>query len=329
MALVLTRGSMAAIYLARGTNNDFSNEAMNEVNLSADGYARYTWYEVSDNAKRYLNDDEVPVFEADTAGNSVFLTITPSEIQYCGGRIHLSTARGATDVVRVKSGHYFTVESFLGCLDWSIDKNWKTESAQHMGDSVPSELLIHKEWNVTINAHWMATSASLTTTGGNANSHITLTHEPGGTDGNAIALTLTDPGAPGSLSVAVTGDNIVVTLAYATGAITTTAKQLATALNCPAVLALGVTAKVKDSETGLGIVAALSHTHLSGGIDPEDYAEEDSKLVVVCYSDYSNDKRHEGYGMIKGFSPKITAGEMIKSQIQFKSTGTPLYWRDP
>jgi len=151
---------------------------------------------------------------------------------------------------------------------------------------------------------------------------------PGGVDGNGYSLTLVDPGTTGSLSVSILGKDITATLAYATGAITTTASQLAAAINCPAVLAAGIVAKVTDGETGAGIVAALSKTNLTGGIDAEDYSEETSKVVVVLYTDETNDKRYEGFGIIQKFNPNIDAGALIKSSLTFKSHGpTGIYYR--
>ncbi len=328
MTLTPQRGELGAIYLASGSNNEYSDEAMSNVDLTADGYAAYTVYEITSATKRYMNDDEVPTFEADTAGNGTFVAITPAEIQYCGGRIILSTARGSTDVVRCATGHYLTVTQFLGALNWSLSQSWKTEAYMHLGDSCQSEALVHKQWEATTEAHWMATQATYTTTGGNANSHITMTHEPGGDDGNNVSIELDDPGTTSSLLVSVVGKDIVVTLAYATGAITTTATQLAAALCVPAVLALGITAKVKDGETGAGIVADLAHTHLAGGLDPENYGESSDKVVVVLYTNSTNDSRYEGFGVIQKFNPKLESGALIKSDLTFKNYGpSKLYWR--
>lgn len=328
MVLAPTHGYIGSIYLARGANNNYSNEAMSEVNLLSDGYPRYTVYQITADAKRYMNDDSVPTFQADTAGNGTFAAISPSEIQYCGGRILLSTARGATDVVRCATGHYLTVTEILGILDWSLNQSWKEEPYMHLGDSCQSTALIHKQWEATANQHWMNTQATYTTTGGNANSHITLTHTPGGSDGNNYTITLVNPGTTGSLSVSILGKDITATLAYATGAITTTAAQLAAAINCPAVLNAGIIASIADGETGAGIVAALSHTHLAGGAEADELSSETSKVVVVLYVDESGDKRYEGFGIIQKFNPNFDVGALVKSSLTFKNHGpTPIYYR--
>jgi hypothetical protein len=85
---------------------------------------------------------------------------------------------------------------------------------------------------------------------------------------------------------------------------------------------------VADGETGAGIVAALTHTHLSGGLDAEDYSSETSKVVIVLYTDESGDKRYEGFGIIQKFTPNIDAGALIKTNLTFKNQGpAPLYYR--
>ncbi len=300
---------------------------MSEVNRSAEGYARYTWYKVTADAKRYADRSVVPVIEADTAGNGTFVTVTPAELHYEGMWIRLSTARGSTDVVRVKSGKYLTASAVLGVLNWTLTRGWNEETSMHLGDSAPVTNLNYPTYEAKVTHHWMRANATLTTTGGNENSHITLTHEPGGTAGNGVSLTLTDPGAENTTAdVAVTGSDIVVTLASsAVPAITTTATQLATALNCYAVHALGVTTKVADGETGAGVVAALSKTQLSGGTAAENYGDHDVPVIVVLYNHYANDDRTEGLAIIPNFDVKNDAGKLVEGTITFKSNRYPWY----
>ncbi len=317
------RGKYGAAYLCTGDLEDYTNEPMSEVNRSAEGWARYTWYKVTDDTKRYADRSEVPVIEADTGGNGTFVTVTPAEIHYEGMWVRLATARGATDVVRVASGKYIPPTEFLGVLNWTLSRNWKEETSMHIGDSAPKTSLIHKEYEARVTHHWTRANATYTTSGGNDNSHITLTHEPGGTIGNDITITLVDPAAEqANEAVAVTGTDIVVTLASsAVPAITTTATQLADALNCPAVLSLGVTAKVADGETGAGIVSALAHTHLSGGAAATNYAAQDLPVILVLYNHESNDDRTEGKAIIPNFDLKNDAGTLIEGTVTFKSCG--------
>lgn len=316
-----SRGYLGAAFMCSGSLSDYADEPMSEVDRATEGYARYTWYKVTSDAKRYADRSVVPTIQADVGGNSAFVTITPAEIHYEGMWVRLSTARGATDVVRVHDGKYLNPGEVLGVLDWTLTRAWKEITAMHVGDTAPITILAHKTFEAKANQHWMRAQASLTTSGGNANSHVTLTHEPGGIEGNLVSIELVDPGTTGSLSVSVIGQDITVTLAYATGAITTTATQLAAALNCPAVLSLGVTAKIADGETGAGIVAALAHTHLAGGTAAENYGYTNVPVVLVLYNHEANDDRTEGLAIIPNFDVKSNAGDLVTGAITFKSCG--------
>jgi hypothetical protein len=92
---------------------------------------------------------------------------------------------------------------------------------------------------------------------------VTYTAISRGTAGNAVTIRLIDPGADGSLSISVVGTAISVTLAYATGAVTTTASQLVTAINGD----VSASALVAASGSGASPLTALVTTHLAGGVD--------------------------------------------------------------
>ncbi len=95
------------------------------------------------------------------------------------------------------------------------------------------------------------------------NQGVTYTAVSRGTAGNAVTIRLINPGVDGALSINVVGSAITATLAYALGAVTTTAAQLITAMNLSAPAALLVVA----SGAGASPLAALVATHLAGGID--------------------------------------------------------------
>lgn len=328
MTLSSRTGSLARIDLFESTN-DFSEEPLQEVDRSAEGYPRYTWYEVADADKRYLLDDTEPVFQFDTAGDSNFVAVTPLVIQYPGGRIQLSTARGATDVGRVHTGHYMTGRQFLGASTASPKENWETTKVMLLGDSCQRTTLKYKQWSIDVKAYWANTNATLSTDMTGTDNDITLTHEPGGTVGNSVSLELDDPGgASQPLSVEVSGYDIVVSLATnGASAITTTALELLEALNAAeAVLALGVTCALKTGNDGSGVVTALAHTHLSGGLDPEDYTDGTTKAAIAIYKDYSSDERLEGYCVIPKMDLSIAANELIEQTITIEGYG-PLYYR--
>lgn len=330
MTLSFKTGRDAAFYIAKGSNNEISDVALVEVDLTSEGYPEHTVYEIDTAAYRYLNDDEVPVIQFDTGGNSEFQAVTPVEIQYVGARFFLASARGATDVGRVHSGHYLTLAQYLGALNFTLDEEWRTDEVFLLGDDGPSTLLMTRGWSGSVEGYWCKTPAIYESNmAGHTNNDFRLTHEKGGTEGNLASIELVDPGAAhANTDVAVFGNAITVTLAYADGAITTTGAQLVAALNAAdAVRALGITASYKAGNDGSGLVEAITpHEHLSGGLDQVDYGSETAKVVGVFYKDYDNDVRQEGFCVITNFKPDLDPNKAIRTRLDFKSAG-PLYRR--
>jgi len=102
-----------------------------------------------------------------------------------------------------------------------------------------------------------------------ANTGVTVTSKLTGILGNKVSLILKNPKAnSAALSVSVSSQAITVLLATgSTGAITTTAAQLISALTANTDAAALATFTATSPSTGAGIVAALPLTYLSGGAD--------------------------------------------------------------
>jgi hypothetical protein len=105
---------------------------------------------------------------------------------------------------------------------------------------------------------------------GLTNSKIKFTAADAGFAGNGISIRLKDPAAnTQSLSVTVTGNNIVVNLATdGAGAITSTVATIVTAVNADGTAASLVTAANGTGSNGTGVVVAAGPTNLAGGHDP-------------------------------------------------------------
>ncbi len=116
-----------------------------------------------------------------------------------------------------------------------------------------------------------AVAATLTNQG------VTYTAVTAGAAGNSITVALLDPGMDGALSINVTGSDIEVTLAYATGAVTTTAAQLVAAL----LLDAGVTALVTPSGAGATPLNALAETPLANGADATVTTDADALVAAI------------------------------------------------
>lgn len=99
---------------------------------------------------------------------------------------------------------------------------------------------------------------------GTGDGEVTFESQLAGALGDNISITLVDPGSDGAIAVAVDGNDITVTLAYGSGAITTTATTLAAAINGDSEAAALVSATAGG--TGADLITALETTNLDGGV---------------------------------------------------------------
>jgi len=100
---------------------------------------------------------------------------------------------------------------------------------------------------------------------GNNNALTWVAKDPGA-DGNLITVTIVDPGGTtAALGVVVTGPSIVVNLARVASAISSTAAAVIAAIVASGPASALVTVVDKSTSTGLGLMAAVSVTNLSGG----------------------------------------------------------------
>jgi hypothetical protein len=321
--------TLAAIYRTSGATASLADEAMNEVNMTSMGYPRYTVYEITDPTKRYLTRAVIPVFQHDSGGDNNFVTQTGT-VEYAGGRIVLSTPRGSSDVVRCHSGDYFTtIDKVMGASVSKLTTGPALVEVPLLGDAYVRRKPTLRDFSLSVDNFLVFTQAEVTTTADAVNGHLTFRHVPGGTAGNSITVDINNPGIDGVLAVTTGGTAITITLAYASGAPTSTATQVMAAVNAsPEVKALNVVAEIKAGENGTGLMAdsggALS---LAGGKDADDfYSLYGDTLIIMLYVNTTNDTRMEGYAYIEtedwSFDPK----EVISETLSFKGDGL-LYYR--
>ena len=320
--------TLAAIYTTSGTTAALSDEAMQEVNMTAMGYQRYTVYEITAAAKRYLDRSTAPVFQADqNDGNWATITGT---VEYAGGRIILSTPRGSADNVRIHSGSYFTtITKIFGASVSRITNSHTLVEVPLLGDNYVRREPTVRDFELSVDSYLVLTQAEKTTTAGGANANLTFKHAPGGTAGNSITVDVNDPGAPGALAVTTVGTAVTVTLAYSAGAVTSTANQVMSAVNSsPEAKALGLIAELPSGSTGVGIMADEGGAiTLSGGLDANDFEDlYGDPLIVMLYVSTSGDTRMEGYAYIESEGYTFDPKNVVADVLMFKGDG-PLYYR--
>ncbi len=130
-------------------------------------------------------------------------------------------------------------------------------------------------------------AAALTLNFAAAYTGITYTAASAGTDGNAIRVRYLDPDdVSQALAVSVSGKDITVRLATdIEGAITSTAAEVATAINGAPEAAALVTAT--EDGSGAGVVSAIGYQNLTGGQD-EPLPLDTPVLVTDIYAAIAN-----------------------------------------
>jgi uncharacterized phiE125 gp8 family phage protein len=123
-------------------------------------------------------------------------------------------------------------------------------------------------------------AAALTTNLGVTNGELVFTAKVAGAAGNNITIAYINPGATNTISVVVDRTIITVSLGYATGAITSTAAQVKTALQASANASELILVAYKTGNDGSGIVTALAATLLAGS-DSVPQAIKQAILLLV------------------------------------------------
>jgi len=321
---------LCALYTTSGATAALTNQAMSNVNLTAEGYTAYTVYEITDATKRYLPRTETFVFQADTSGDGKFATITPTKVDYPGGRIYLSAARNSDDVVRCSSGKYYTtITPLLGASVSRLTFGPQLVEVPLLGDSYVRRFPGVTDWTFSVDAYKCKGVAEYTTSLAGTNNDLIFYHAPGGTAGNSITIELSNPGADSPLSVAVAGNVVTVTLAYASGAVTSTANDVMALVNSNGkCVTLGFRARYAPGNVGTGKMATTGGAKaLTGGLNAQDHtAKKGVELIAIFYYSTSGDARYEGYCQFETedwtFDPKSVQIEALT----FKGNG-PLYRR--
>lgn len=320
--------SLAAIYTTSGTTAALSDEAMQEVDMTSLGYPRYTVYEITAATKRYLDRSVAPVFQHDSGGDNNFVTQTGT-VEYAGGRIVLSTPRGSSDVVRCHSGSYFTtITKIFGASVSKLNNGRSLVEVPLLGDAYVRRAPTLTDFDMSVDAFMVLNQAEKLTTAGGANANLLFKHLAGGTAGNSYTVNIVDPGSDGSLSVSVSGTATTITLAYATGAVTSTATQVMGAVNSkPECRAIGLAAILPAGSTGAGLMQDEGPLTLTGGLDANDfYSIYGVPLIVMLYTNTSNDTRMEGYAYIESEGWTFDPKNVVSETLTFKGDG-PLYYR--
>ncbi len=328
MSLSPVPGSYVRVYQGSGSDETYSNEAMEEVDLSdpeMGGYARYTVYRIEAAAKRIMNDTAVPVFQKQTGGEGEWSTLAASDVWYGAGYIVVSALNSA-DKVRCASGKYLTPSAIFGCTTRKFTTKTEMIDATVYGDAAVIRHPGVDDWDATLEVLFSKVRAVVLTTGGADNSHIQGTHIPGGVAGNGGTLTFADTDQ-GTLTVAVAADDITVDLETALGSPISTADEVIAALNADLdVRALGHYYKRAESETGEGVVAASGPFTFAGGLDEIDFAAmKGTRRAFRLYNGYADGDMWVGFGFVSDVDWIGGPKDLTKAGLTIQGSGYKLY----
>lgn len=140
-------GYGGAVYYAAQTSTSMTNEACTDAGDQLN-------YTITDTAKRLMDDTATTVVQKDTAGNGVFVTQTAYTINYAIGTITFTSAIGASDVVRVSTGKYFTATQVAEAHEWSLDIEKSLEDDTVFGDTWETSIPVMGKASGSVKLHW-------------------------------------------------------------------------------------------------------------------------------------------------------------------------------
>ena len=303
MALSPTPGSYVRVYRGSGDDQDYADEAMEEVDFSAakwGGYPRYTVWRIAESTKRMMNDSTAPTFQfQDEGGPGEFAALTPTEIWYPSGYIYVASGLNADDVVRCHTGKYVVATEIFGAMNADFEDKNEMQDVTDFGKTARERFPGLDDWNATIESFVAAKCAEISSSGGAANSHVRVLHRTGGTAGNSITIDFQDNDSA-TLSVSVAANAIAVDLDTSGGSPISTADEVIAAINANTdVQALGVYAMRASGETGAGVVADSGPYTLAGGAAELDFGGmKGVKQVFAFYRDYDAGLMYVGFGYV-------------------------------
>ena len=328
MALSPTPGSYVRVYRGSGADQDYADEAMEEVDFSDSkwgGYPRYTVWRITDASKRMMNDSAVPVFQYQNEGEGEWATLTPDAIWYPSGYIYVASGLDEGDLVRCHTGKYMVASEIFGAVNADFEDKTEMHDVTDFGKEARERFPGLDDWNATIEAFVASKCAEITTSGGAANSHIRVLHRTGGTAGNSITIDFQDNDAE-ALAVSVVASAITVDLDTDLGSPISTADDVIAAINANAdVQALGVYAMRASGETGAGVVADSGPYTLAGGAAELDFAGmKGVKQVFAFYRDYDAGLMYVGFGYVDSVTGAGDPSSPAKATLKVSGHNYPL-----
>lgn len=252
--------------------------------------------------------------------------VTPSEIDYAGGYVLLSSYTSGAVTVNC---YYSPIEMLGGGYEVDVDFSAEAMDVTTFSNTLNTPAAWRKfigngikDWGVSVQRHYYFAKASKTVDCTNDNSDLTWTWRKEGTAGNTEQVRYVVSGTDTPLAVARADHLTTVTVGTdESGNAESTAAQVKTAAES----AVGTLYELSypGAQTGAGIVEAKSAANLTGGRDSEDISRLGTKCLCVVYLNITTGSiiKLEGVGILTNISPNCKLEDVVESPLEFKGTG--------
>lgn len=142
-------GYGGAVYLAAQTSTSLTNEAC--TNSGDD-----TTYQVTNGAKRLLDDSATTTVQLNPLGVGAWGVVTNYTIDYATGRVTFDAANNPADTIRFSTAKYFTATEAARAKEWTLDIERAVEDDTEFGSSWETSLATLGKASGSVKLNWSA-----------------------------------------------------------------------------------------------------------------------------------------------------------------------------
>lgn len=147
-------GIEADLYVGSRPATSFTNEATTDLGTAGGAPAARHWYRVTDQSKRFWDQDAAVVVERDTGGGYAVVDAAEYVVRHAGGVIEFLAQQGVGDAIRV-DGSYLPITQLGQAHKWSLDIAQELLTVPVFGDAWQARIPGQLEATVTIERYWV------------------------------------------------------------------------------------------------------------------------------------------------------------------------------
>lgn len=233
----------------------------------------------------------------------------------------LEAAINNDDVIRMATGSYKAKSQIWGALTTKIKDGSVMKEGTPLGFTAKRNYPVLNDMNVSLDIFLNKECAQLVA------GDLILTHQKGGTAGNSIKYAALNPAGLHTLSIAVSGNDITITLGHDGANIISTNQDVIDIINAsPEIIRLGVVCECDLSDAS-SLASAFTQDSLTGGVDPINYSTKKSSLFgMEIFANESDNIKWQGYFYIESIDSNPSPEELVKQSLSMSGFGN-IYYR--